>query len=454
MHAGRAAASADGVAMPASEAELDAALAAARRLGAIVIGHGGGTSVVGHLDVLPGDRPVVDISLARLSGLGALDRASLLATFGAGTPGPALEAALGAHGLTLGHYPQSFEYSTVGGWIATRSSGQQSLRYGRIEALFHAGRLATPRGPLAVGGHAASSAGPDLREAVLGSEGRLGLLSEATMRVRPLPEREDFHAIFFPSWDLGLHATRELAQAGAALSMLRLANASETETQLALVDGHASALRWLGRYLRLRGIGDAGRCLLLVGITGSANETRTARRTLLEVARAAHGVHAGTPIGKAWAKNRFHGPYLRNALWDAGYAVETVETCVAWQRATDAMAAIERAGRETFAADGERVLALTHLSHVYRSGCSVYTTFVFRRAGDPDAELARWRRLKAAASAAVHAAGGTISHQHGVGADHLAYLPAEKGALGMGLVRAMARELDPDAMMNPGKLFA
>lgn len=450
---GRAASCADGVALPTTEAEVQAALDEARRLGASVIGYGGGTSVVGHLNVLPGERPVVNISLARLSGLQSFDREALTATFGAGTPGPALESALRAHGLTLGHYPQSFEYSTLGGWVATRSSGQQSLRYGRIEALFHAARMVTPRGLLTVGGYPASSAGPDLREAVLGSEGRLGLLTDVTARVRPQPEVERFHAIFFPDWDHGLRAVRELAQAGIALSMLRYANARETETQLALVEGHRTALRWLARYLRVRGAG-AGACMLLAGVTGSAAEARQARRGLLEIAAGEHGVHAGTGIGAAWARNRFRGPYLRNGLWDAGYAVETVETCVAWPRASEAMHAIESAGRQALAGEVERVLALTHLSHVYRQGCSVYSTFVFRSAGDPDANLERWRRLKTAVSAAVQASGGTISHQHGVGTDHLPYLPQEKGALGMDLMRAMARELDPEAMMNPGKLFA
>jgi alkyldihydroxyacetonephosphate synthase len=453
MRAGRAASCADGVAAPTTDAGVVAALAEARRLGVSVIGYGGGTSVVGHLNVLPGDRPVVNISLERLTGLQALDRESLLATFGAGSAGPAIEAALRAEGLTLGHYPQSFEYSTLGGWVATRSSGQQSLRYGRIEALFHGGRLVTPRGLLAVGGHAASSAGPDLREAVLGSEGRLGLLTEVTARVRPLPAHERFHALFFPDWAHGLGAVRELAQAGVALSMLRYSNERETETQLAMVDGHQGALRWLGRWLRLRGV-DAGRCLLLAGITGTATEARAAQRALAEAAARARGVPVGTTIGRAWAKNRFRGPYLRNTLWDAGYAVETVETCVAWPCATAAMQAIEQAGHATLEADRERVLALTHLSHVYRQGCSIYSTFVFRSAGDPDANLERWRRLKDAASAAVQSCGGTISHQHGVGTDHLTCLPAEKGALGMDLVRALAHELDPDAMMNPGKLFA
>ena len=178
------------------------------------------------------------------------------------------------------------------------------------------------------------------------------------------------------------------------------------------------------------------------------------RRDALAIARRFRGVHVGKSIGKGWAKNRFRGPLLRNALWDLGYAADTVETCVNWPKATALMRAIEQTARDALAADNERVHAFTHLSHIYRQGCSIYSTFVFRSAGDADADLDRWRRLKARVSETIVAHGGTISHQHGVGVDHAPYLPAEKGALGMDLIRAMAREFDPDGMMNPGKLFA
>lgn len=453
MKSGRTGPVADAVALPQTHEDVATAVEAARKLGAIVVPYGGGTSVVGHLDVPHGDRPVVNISLERMDRLLAFDDTTMTATFGAGTPGPRIEAQLQPHGCLLGHFPQSYEYATLGGWVVTRSSGQQSYRYGRIEQLFHSGRVATPKGEWIVGGVPASSAGPDLREALMGSEGRLGLLTEVTARVRRLPGHESFHGVFFPSWQAGLDAVRALVQHDAPLSMLRLSNEIETETQLALVQGHETALRWLQRYLGLRGIG-AGRCLLMAGITGCARECALQKRMLLDVVRGHRGVHVGPMLGAGWARNRFRGPYLRNALWDAGYAVDTLETCVMWPQATKVMRAIEQAVRDVFAAADERVHAFTHLSHVYRQGCSIYSTFVFRSSGDPDADLARWRRFKRAASDAIVAHGGTISHQHGVGVDHAPWLQAEKGALGMDLIRAMAREFDPQGMMNPGKLFA
>jgi alkyldihydroxyacetonephosphate synthase len=442
---------ADGVALPGNHEEAAQALAEAQRLGAIVIPYGGGTSVVGHLQVPASERPVLNISLERINRLLDLDETSMLARFGAGTPGPQVEAQLARQGYVLGHFPQSYEYSTVGGWVAARSSGQQSLRYGRIEQLFAAGRLVTPRGELRVGGHPASSAGPDLRELVLGSEGRLGLLTEATVRVRRLPEREDFHAVFFPSWDLGLEAVRQMVQADLPLSMLRLSNPVETETQLTLA-GHEKAIAWLRRYLRIRGSG-VKPVMLMMGFTGLNREVLRLRREALTVCKQCRGVHAGKTMGKAWAGKRYYGPYLRNALWKAGYAADTVETAINWPQATATMQAIEAAAHGALQADGEKVHAFTHLSHVYRQGCSIYSTFVFRAAPGYDENHARWVRLKRAVSEAIVAAGGTISHQHGVGADHAPYLPAEKGALGMDLIRAAARELDPQGMMNPGKLF-
>ncbi len=451
MRAGRLGPFPDAVALPASHDDVAEALAHARRLGATVIPYGGGTSVVGHLAVPPSDRPVLSLSLELLDSLLDVDETAQLARFGAGTPGPSVEAQLAQKGYLLGHFPQSYELSTLGGWVVTRSSGQQSLRYGRIEHLFHAGRVATFKGEWRVGAVPASSAGPDLRECLMGSEGRLGLLTEVSARIRRLPEREVFHAVFFPGWDDGARAMRALAQGELALSMLRLSNEVETETQLGLA-GHPRLIAWLERYLKLRGAGP-GKVMMLIGVTGAARAVRRNLREALAVVRAHRGVHAGARPGAGWVKNRFRSAYLRNTLWDAGYAVDTMETCVNWPQVTGTMRAVEAAAREVFQRDQERVHAYTHLSHVYRQGCSVYSTFVWRLCGDADRELERWRRLKQAVSSTIVQHGGTISHQHGVGADHALYLPAEKGPLGMDLLRAMAREFDPDRLLNPGKLF-
>lgn len=448
---GRVGPFADGVALPRDHEQATTALEAALRLGARVIPYGGGTSVVGHLAIPDGDQPVVNISLERMTHLVDLDAVSRLARFGAGVPGPLLESQLAAHGYTLGHYPQSWEYSTLGGWIAARSSGQQSLRYGRIEQLLAAARLATPRGEWRVGGFPASAAGIDLREVVLGSEGRLGVITEASVRIRPQPRKEVFHAVFFPTWTVGLEAARTLTQAAVPLSMLRMSNPLETETQLTLA-GHVAAIAWLRRYLGLRGAGDQP-VMMVLGMTGTPREVRRMRADALALVRRHHGVSTGQRVGTAWARQRFAGPYLRNALWDAGYAVDTVETALNWPRATAAMNAIEAAARVALATEDERVHAFTHLSHVYGQGCSIYSTFVYRLAADYEHNLERWKRLKQGVSRAIVDAGGTISHQHGVGRDHAPYLEAEKGRIGLDVIAAITREMDPAGLMNPGKLL-
>ncbi len=439
----------DCVAFPETTHEVRELLDFARAAGACVIPYGGGTSVVGHINPPEQfDRPVLTISLAHMRRLLDLDEESRLATFGAGVVGPDLEAQLRNRGYTLGHFPQSFEYSTLGGWIATRSSGQQSLRYGRIEQLFAGGRIETPSGALTIPTVPASAAGIDLRELVLGSEGRLGILTEATVRVRPLPTHESFHGWFFPTWERAEAAERALAHRGIGLSMIRLANAAETLTTLRLASG-GFALDLLDRYLRFRGCGDE-RCFLVAGVTGDADSARFMLQSARDIVADYGGRYFGTRLGDRWRRNRFRGVYLRNALWEHGYAVDTVETAVDWPRVQTTIEAIERAAADAF--NGEAIHAYTHLSHVYAQGSSVYSTFIFRLAATYEENLERWERLKGAVSEAIVACGGTISHQHGVGTDHRRYLAAEKGALGIDAMRALFRQFDAEAMMNPGKL--
>jgi alkyldihydroxyacetonephosphate synthase len=440
----------DGVAWPNDEEDVRALLAYARRNSVHLIPYGGGTSVVGHINPSPGGAPALTIDLTRLKRLIHLDETSRLAAFEAGAPGPEIEAQLRARGYTLGHFPQSFEYSTLGGWIAARSSGQQSSHYGRIEDLFASGRVQTPLGAMDLPPFPASAAGPDLRQMILGSEGRLGIITRATVRVRPIPQAESFHGAFFHVWASGADAVRALAQSHTPVSMLRLSDAPETEATLHL-SGRDRLAAWADQGLRLAGYGPE-RCLLLFGVTGDRPTAERTYREALEVIRAHGGLPVGSAVGEAWRKTRFRTPYLRNTLWERGYALDTLETALPWSSVLTAAAAIRSAIVEAFAELGESVLALAHLSHAYADGASLYFTCLYHRA-DPDETLRRWKILKAAASRAIVAQGGTISHQHGVGVDHAPYLAPEKGALGLALLEAARRALDPDGLMNPGKLI-
>ncbi len=451
VRSGRIAVFPDGTAYPTTQAQVGDLIRYAQAVGACIIPYGGGTSVVGHINSPDGAAAVLTVDMSRMNRLEQFDPASLLATFGAGIRGPDVEAHLRARGCTLGHFPQSFEYSTLGGWVATRSSGQQSLSYGRIEKLFAGGRLMAPAGILDLPCFPASAAGPDLKESVLGSEGRLGILTSATVRVTPLPEREDFHAVFFPDFEQGLEAVREIIQTRLPLSLLRLSSAAETETTLALA-GRPQLIGALEQMLAVRGV-KRNKCMLILGFTGKNSIVQASRKQALGISGHLHGIHVGRTFGKEWHKSRFQTPYLRNSLWEMGYALDTLETATSWTNIKAMAQAIETALSARLSELGERGHLFTHLSHVYPDGCACYTTFLFRLSLDPDETLQRWRVLKAAASEAIVAHGGTISHQHGVGVDHAPYLLAEKGPLGMAVLGDLCRRFDPQGIMNPGKLL-
>ncbi|MGE5138078.1 MAG: FAD-binding oxidoreductase [Rudaea sp.] len=440
----------DAVAFPATDSDIRSLLSLARQSGAGVIPYGGGTSVVGHINIPGGGRPVLSVDMSRFDTLHSIDQVSRLATVGAGLTGPAVEELLRPFNLTLGHFPQSWEFSTVGGWIATRSSGQLSLYYGRIEDLVAGVHVETPSGPLDLPPLPASAAGPDLRHIVLGSEGRLGLITLAALRVRKRPAREVFLGAFFPRWQTGVEAVRAIVQSGIAVSMLRLSDPAETETTLVL-----SGKPQLSRIAEagLRRIGHEEPSLLIYGVTGDRESVNLARFQTEAIARHHGGLPVPFVVGSTWRKSRFRLPYLRNFLWQYGYAIDTLETALPWSSVTEAAGLIKSALSEALLPHDEHVLAFAHLSHVYCDGASIYVTFLFRISPDPDETLSRWAVLKNAASQVIVGLGGTISHQHGVGVDHAPFLIAEKSAVGISMLHSAFAAVDPDGLMNPGKLL-
>lgn len=441
----------DGVAFPRSSVEVQALLRYAQDHNIDVIPYGGGTSVVGHINPEAGDRPVLTINMTGMNKLIHLDKESQIATFGAGATGPEIESQLASQGYTLGHYPQSWELSTIGGWVASRSSGQQSMRYGRIEQMFAGGRIETMKGTLDIPTFPASSAGPDIREMVLGTEGRMGIITEVKARVTPVHEKESFHVIFFPNWETGMEAVREIVQNKVQLSMMRLSNRIETITQLKLA-GAEKAIAVLEKYLAVRGARN-DKVMFTFGVTGSRAQCKSALKITMQISKRYGGVGTGTLLGKKWEHSRFRTPYLRDGLWEAGFAVDTMETAIDWVRVHEAAAGIETAIASALEDQGEPVHAFTHLSHLYGQGSSVYTTYIFRCGSSYEETYKRWEKLKAAGAEAIIRFGGTISHQHGVGRDHAKYLPAEKGVLGIEAIQGLVDVFDPQNQMNPGKLL-
>lgn len=451
LRSGRLGAVPDAVASPATAADVRVVIDLARAQGARLVPYGGGTSVVGGVTVVPSPDPVISVDLGRLAGVSALDERSGLVTCGAGTTGPALAAHLGPFGLTVGHEPQSFELATVGGWVAARGSGLRSFGTGRIEQLYAGGRLEAPAGTLDLPPFPASAAGPDLRQLVLGSEGRLGFLTDVVLRTSPLPEVDHLEAWALPGWEAGVDAVREIARLRIPLATLRFSTPAETATLLAFagrrrqVDALRALLR-LKRQPRRWG-------LLVTGAAGRKRIAKAARDEAATIIRAYGGT--GVPgIAAAWSRTRFRSPYLRTTLWEHGYASDTLETATDWARVPGLLARLEAAIADALLpAAGERVHVFTHLSHLYPSGSSLYLTFIFRLAAEPDDTLERWRTIKAAASAVIAAEGATITHHHGVGRDHAPFLAAEKGPLGMAALEAVVRTFDPDGLMNPGVLL-
>jgi alkyldihydroxyacetonephosphate synthase len=450
LRSGDATSAPDAVVAPASAAQVKAVIGVCVRERVAVVPFGGGTSVVGGVEpVRAGFAAVVTLDLRGLDRLIEVDRESLTATFEGGLLGPEAEARLATHGMTLGHFPQSFEFSTVGGWVATRSAGQASTGYGRIDDLVEGVKLIAPAGELATLAPPASAAGPAFRELVVGSEGVLGVIGEATLRVRPAPERRRYEGWSFRTFAEGVEAFRVMEQADASSDVARLSDRDETRMSLALAASGSRSERIGRAYLRARG--HEGGCLAIIGFEGEADDVERRRLRTAALLRAGGGLALGSRPGEAWLRGRYAAPYLRDELLDRGVMVETLETATTWSNLKRLHSSVRDALHQALSARGTPPLVMCHVSHLYPSGASLYFTFLAGQ--EKEDPLAQWRAAKSAASDAIVATGGTITHHHAIGRDHAAWMPAEVGELGIELLRAAKATLDPAGVMNPGKLI-
>lgn len=428
----------DAVLLPATEDEIARILAYCSEHAIAVVPFGGGTSVVGGLDPIRGRfDAVVTLDLRRLDALHWLDEVSGEAELGAGVTGPDAERLLGERGFSLGHFPQSFRFATIGGFAATRSSGQNSAGYGRFNDMIRGLHVVTPAGVLDLGRAPESAAGPDLRELITGSEGVFGVITRVRLRVHPKPQAVRYEAWSFPDFATGADALRAVTQTGTGATVLRLSDEAETGVNLATTES----------------IGEqqiTGGCLAITVFEGSAEHAES-RHAETRALLAAHG---GTSLGegpaKAWEHGRFNAPYLRDSLLAGGALCETLETATTWSNIAALKAAVTEALTGALAESGTPALVLCHISHVYPTGASLYFTVVAGQRGDV---AEQWQKAKTAASAAITATGGTITHHHAVGADHRPWMTAEVGELGVAVLRAVKQTLDPAGIMNPGKLI-
>ena len=446
----------DLVAFPKDESEIEAVLSWSEAEGAVVVPFGGGTSVVGGVEARMGDRPVVSMDLRRLDRVLEVDAVSMAARIQAGATGPGLEDQLREHGLTLRHFPQSFEYSTLGGWIATRAGGHFATLYTHIDDLVESVRAITPRGTWESRRLPGSGAGPSPDRLLIGSEGILGAISEAWVRVRPRPEFKASCGVEFGEFMAGARAVREISQSGLYPSNCRLLDASEAE---------------------LTGAGNGEANLLILGFESAHHPVDSALDAALEIARSHGGVPNSPPTGRkgdsgspnrptggeedavgAWRGAFLLAPYLRDTFVACGVLSETFETAITWDRLEELHASAMETARTVVAevtgapAEGAGAPRVScRFTHVYPDGVAPYFTVLAPavRGG----EVEQWDEIKAAVSEALIEGGGTITHHHAVGRDHRPWYDRQRPAPFAAALRAAKAELDPAAILNPGVLI-
>jgi alkyldihydroxyacetonephosphate synthase len=447
----------DGVLYPTNPQQVAKILNYAADSALSVVPFGGGTSVVGgvHPYRSAGTRAVLTMDLRGMTRVEQIDRKSLSAVVEAGVLGPALEHQLEQEGLTLGHFPQSFEFSTLGGWIAARSAGQCSTGYGRVDQLVLSMDVLAPGRAFTTAPSIPSATGPSLAQLFIGSEGVLGVITRARVLLHPRPERRRLTSVFFRDFAAGVDAVRHLAQEGPTPTMIRLSDPTETRMLLAGSPAPKDLFEQLKRkiglwYLRKKGGSSGAGCLLILGYEGTRRQTRADRNRALSYLRRRTMLVGGEGPARSWFSERFRHPYMRDSLMSAGVLVETLETGTTWDRLDALYQAVRGSLEQTLAQSGAPGLVLCHISHIYPEGASLYYTVLARaRSGQ---EVEQWTALKRAATDAITRQGGALSHHHGIGADHKPWMEQQHGPAGVALLASLKQSLDPAGVLNPGKL--
>lgn len=439
----------DAVIVPPDATAIGPILEACAGAGVAVVPFGGGSSVVGGVTPLKGSHgSVISLDLAALRSI-EVDETSMTARLGAGLRGPEAEALLAGRGFTLGHYPQSFEYATVGGFAATRSAGQSSSGYGRFDSLVSSIRMITPESELSTLDTPHTSVGPALREMVVGSEGILGVIPDVDVRIRPVPVTSRYEAWIVEDFEAGCEAVRHLAQSDSLPTVIRISDVPETEVNLAMSLPSGAAGNLFKRYLGMRS--RSGGSLVILGFEGESAVVHRNRSDVIREVKRGGGIYLGQAAGRGWAKGRFHGPYLREALLDRGILVETLETAQQWSGHKALYETVRSTLDDALKANGMDGIVMCHLSHAYRDGASLYFTVISTQG--PDGGAVTWPRIKLAACEAIQQAGGTLSHHHATGRDHAPWMEGEIGNSGIDALRALKEQFDPAGIMNPGKLI-
>ena len=447
----------DVVVYPGDEAEVQKIVDAAVAAKAVIIPFGGGSNIAGSLEPLETEkRPVISLDLGRLNKVIDIDADSGLARIQAGALGPDLEDQLAEKGWTIGHFPDSFTHSTLGGWIATRSSGMQSDKYGDIADITRGLRMVRPSGTLIIRAIPSASNGPSVREMILGSEGRLGIITEATVQVHRVPEKRDVFAYFFPNWETGLKAMQAIAESDAAPSVTRISDNPETRFSLATSkESHGfskfAAESLLPFLMRRKGWNLDEICLSFIGYEGGDAHAKKQKKLVDKIVKAHNGMGVGKGPGILYDQKKFDTPYLRDFLLDRGAAGDVSESAAPWSKLGALHDGVVKAAYGAFDEIGIKGLIISHLSHSYHSGACLYFTFGFVFGDKP---LEEYDTVKRAIQQAFIDNGGSISHHHGVGVEHSPWLEQDISASGVSVLQGLLQSADPDGTFNPGKIIA
>lgn len=454
IRAGRISRTPDAVVYPGTEEELQKVVDAVVKADGVIIPFGGGSNIGGSLEPHPDEtRPIVSVDMGRMNRLVEIDEAAGLARIQAGALGPDLEAQLAERGWTIGHFPDSFTHSTLGGWVATRSSGMQSDKYGDIADIVRGIRVVRPGGVLALRPLPSTSSGPSLREMVLGSEGRLGVISEVWAQVHRIPAKRIIHAYFFRTFDDGLAAMQAISESDAHPSITRVSDGRETGFSLATSKESKGVSKFvqdsLFGFLEGRGWKPGEVALSFIGFEGSPEHVQRTKRIVDRIVKRHHGLGVGTGPGVLYDQKKFDTPYLRDFLLDRGAAGDVSETAAPWSKLHDVHANAYAAAQRAFDELGRTGWIMSHLSHSYHSGACLYFTFAFVFGDDP---IAEYDLVKNAIQQSFVDSGATISHHHGVGLEHAPWLAEDVSPEGVAVMGGLFAAVDPGSNFNPRKI--
>ena len=444
----------DLIVLPKNHSEVEQIVRLAHEHNVCLIPFGGGTNIVGGVEALEtSHRMVVTLDLRDMNQLLALDPVSMTATIQGGALGPKLEADLAARGFNLGHYPDSFEYSTLGGWLATRSAGMQSDAYGKIEDMVVSLKMVTPSGTLTTRPTPASSAGPDLNRLVVGSEGTLGIITEATMRVHRSPAVKDYRGFLFPTFEDGVHAIQETLDRGFAPSMIRLQDSGETELAFNMKAPKKGLEGLIQKPIKayLKANGYTAPCIMIIGFEGNEDAIKGVRRGALSIMKKHNGFPLGKGVGKTWSADKFNVPYLRDYVMDYSCTADVAETAATWANVLPLYYNTISALKARFAQDQGAGYVGCHISHTYKTGACLYFTWGVTQT--PGREMEQYYTYKKLVTETFMKSGGTLSHHHAIGYEHLPWMEEEISKTGVRALRALKASLDPKAILNPGKLI-